>query len=276
MTVTKEDIKKSVLELGIKEGDSVIVHSSLKSLGYVEGGPDAVIDGFLEAVGKDGTLIFPTLCQNDWEQVYENWHIDVPSDVGLITNVFRKREGALRSNQATHSVAAMGKDAKYITETHGVTGKRIGIFGDTPFAADSPWEKMYKMNTKMVFLGVEALYATMRHYAEYVFVENCLEKTKNHPDYEEMKNKLSVYGKHDPNSAWPHIKSVNVYNKFKEEGNVTESRCGEATLRCIEAKPYVDFCIKAMEDVDERYLWEIGNYEETIKWLKRIKEMKGN
>ncbi|MBR2021213.1 MAG: AAC(3) family N-acetyltransferase [Clostridia bacterium] len=92
VTVTKEDIKASALKLGIKDGDSVIVHSSLKSLGYVEGGADAVIDGFLEAVGKDGTLIFPTLCSQDWKHVYENWHMDAPSDVGYITNVFRKRE----------------------------------------------------------------------------------------------------------------------------------------------------------------------------------------
>ncbi len=161
-----EDMNAMAKRLGIKNGDTVLVHSSYKSLGNVKGGADAVIDAFLDAVGEDGTLIFPTFCQNDWEHVYENWHMDAPSDVGYLTNVFRKRKDALRSNQATHSVAAIGKQAQYITQTHGETGKRIGIFGDTPFSADSPWEKMYELNTKIVFLCINLTSCTARHYAD--------------------------------------------------------------------------------------------------------------
>ena len=110
--VNREDIKKSAQALGIKKGDSVIIHSSYNSFGGVEGGAADVIEGFKDAIGEEGTLIFPTLCQNDWEHVYENWHLDAPSDVGYLTNYFRKLHGAKRSNQATHSVAAMGKDAE--------------------------------------------------------------------------------------------------------------------------------------------------------------------
>ncbi len=274
ITVTRSEIKNSAKELGIKAGDSVIIHSSLKSLGYVEGGPDAVIDGFLDAVTDEGTVIFPTLCQNDWEHVYENWHIDAPSDVGLISNVFRKRKGAMRSNQATHSVAAIGKDAKYITETHGQTGKRIGIFGDTPFSADSPWEKMYELDTKMVFLGVSMLYATMRHYAEYVFVSDSLCQIKDCKEYDEMKNQLWLYG--GPEAIWPHIENEAIYPVLKENGAVKETTCGNATIICVGAKEFTDFCIKAMEDADERYLWDLEIfYNETLDWLRKIKELKG-
>lgn len=275
VAVTRADIKESAERLGIKSGDSVIIHSSLKSLGYVEGGPDAVIDGFLDAVTHRGTLIFPTLCQRDWEHVYENWHMDAPSDVGLITNVFRKRKEALRSNQATHSVAAIGKDAQYITKTHGQSGKRIGIFGDTPFSADSPWEKMYQLNTKMVFLGVGMLYATMRHYAEYVFVENSLLRIKDCKEYDEMKNQLWLYG--GPEAVWPHIENEPICAELKRQGKVKETTCGEATLLCVEARVFTDFCIKAMEDADERYLWDLKiYYNETLEWLRKIKELKGN
>ena len=42
--IDKERIIKDLKDLGLKEGDTVIVHSSLSSLGYVEGGADTVID----------------------------------------------------------------------------------------------------------------------------------------------------------------------------------------------------------------------------------------
>ena len=181
--VTRQDIQKTVEELGIKSGDMVIVHSSFKSLGYVEGGAEAVVGGFLDVLGEEGTLVFPTLIQKDFENAYKTWHLDKESDVGYLTNYFRKREGSYRSDQATHSVAACGKLAKYLTETHGHTHKRFGDCGDTPFSDDSPWAKMYKNNTKVVLLGVPDSKVTFRHYAEYLFIEECLKSIEDHPQY---------------------------------------------------------------------------------------------
>ena len=80
--VTVKDVVKALEELGIKKGDSILTHSSFKSLGEVENGAATVVQGFLEAVGPEGTVIFPTLCQKDWEHVYENWNLDAQSDVG--------------------------------------------------------------------------------------------------------------------------------------------------------------------------------------------------
>ena len=176
--VTREDIRKAAEALGLKQGDTVLIHSSFKSLGFVEGGAEAVIGGFRDAIGERGNLVFPTLCQRDFEHAYENWHLDAPSDVGYLTNYFRKLPGAKRSDQATHSVAAQGPDAEYLTCTHGQTGKRYGVYGDTPFSTDSPWEKMYHMDAKVVFLGVNINKCTLRHYAEYCFVEQCLKRQK--------------------------------------------------------------------------------------------------
>ena len=96
-TVNKDAIIKSLQELGIQKGDMVIVHSSFKSMGYVEGGAETVISAFLDVIGAEGTLVFPTLVQKDFENAYETWHMDKPSDVGYLTEYFRKREGSLRS-----------------------------------------------------------------------------------------------------------------------------------------------------------------------------------
>ena len=142
--VTKTDIKTALSSLGIVSGDTVLAHSSMKSFGHVCGGPDTVIDVFLETVGASGTVVMPTLSQKNWETVYEDWHMDRPSDVGLLTEVFRKRPNALRSNQAPHSVAAIGPKAEELTKEHTAFGPRVGPFGDYPFSKSSPWQKMYE------------------------------------------------------------------------------------------------------------------------------------
>ena len=271
--VTRDDIKKSVEELGIKAGDTVIVHSSFKSMGYVEGGAEAVINGYLDVLGEEGTLVFPTLVQKDFSKAYETWHLDKPSDVGYLTNYFRQREGSYRSDQATHSVAACGKHAKYLTETHGHTHKRFGNMGDTPFSADSPWEKMYHMNAKIVLLGVPASKITFRHYAEYVFIEECLKSIEGHPKYEEMKNELWHYNQ--PMALWPHVYNIWAVEQMDAMGLTTVSKCGDAEFKCVPAKEFTDFVIKELRSGRTDIFWKntIWDADACHEWCERIKEM---
>ena len=124
--VTRKDVFNTLKELGVDNGDVLLFHSSLKSLGQVENGADDVIDGALDAVGKDGTLVAPTLVQKDFANAYKNWNkLTSPSDVGLITETFRKRQNALRSDQATHSVSAIGKMAEFLTNSHSTSKPRL-------------------------------------------------------------------------------------------------------------------------------------------------------
>ena len=66
--VTKEEVKKGLNRVGLKEEDVVLVHSSLSSFGYVEGGPDTIIDALLETVGKKGTVVMPTFT---WDSFHD-------------------------------------------------------------------------------------------------------------------------------------------------------------------------------------------------------------
>lgn len=271
--VNQSDIKQAVEALGIVSGDTVIVHSSFKSMGYVEGGAEAVVKGYLDVLGKEGTLVFPTLIQKDFEKAYETWHLDKDSDVGYLTNYFRKREGSYRSDQATHSVAACGKYARYLTETHGHTHKRFGNMGDTPFSADSPWEKMYLMDAKIVLLGVPYTKITFRHYAEYIFIEKCLKSIEEHPDYERMKEKLWKFGKP---GVWPHVYNIWVAEQLDKQGVITVSKCGNAEFKCIPVKLFVDFVLKKLEEGCPDVLWKNDRFWDTdayIAWYQRLLEM---
>ena len=199
--VTKEDIKNTLTQLGVKSGDLVLFHSSLKSMGHVDGGPQTVIDAFLEQVGSDGTVVVPTLLNQSFSVAYDIWDKNsTPSEVGIITEVFRTMPGALRSDNPTHSVAAYGKLAHELTKDHSSYGPRLGCYGDYAFSYGSPWQKLYEHNAKMVFIGVTTLTGTMRHLVEYVAVEKVLKK---HP---EAGATILKYNDPDPNKHWPYIR----------------------------------------------------------------------
>ena len=68
-TVNKETLVAALRQLGIQEGDLCMVHSSMKSFGHLEGGPQAVVDAFETVLGKEGTLAMPALIQKDYDKI---------------------------------------------------------------------------------------------------------------------------------------------------------------------------------------------------------------
>jgi aminoglycoside N3'-acetyltransferase len=153
--VTREDVAAALRAIGVLPGDTVMFHSSLSSIGTVVGGPDAVIDGFLDAVGPTGTVVVPTLSKWEPEQrphVWELWDIKTtPTYCGIIPETFRKRPEAVRSNHYTHSVAAIGPRAREITAHHGEWGLRQSPWGPGAFAEASPWQRFMDWNVSTLW-----------------------------------------------------------------------------------------------------------------------------
>lgn len=243
---TQNDLINSIKAIGINKGDVVIVHSSFKSLGVLENGAQTIVSALLDVLGTDGTLVFPTLCQKDWEHVYENWHLDAPSDVGYLTNYFRKLPDAKRSNQATHSVAAIGKMADYITKTHGETGRIPGPFGDTAFANDSPWEKLYELDAKILLLGVCSKYITLRHLSEHRVLDKNLQKARLTDKYEDFKNELWLYERYARRGVNPMIEPSFVPGKTIHLAKT--GKIGDAECELYSAREFVDLCQSAIEN----------------------------
>ena len=109
--LTKEYLVERLKEFAIEPDAILMVHSSLKALGPIDGGAETVIATVEETV-KDGTLVFPALLTTNWEEVIAaGWHLNRPSEVGYISEVFRNQEGSVRSMNPTHSVSARGRNA---------------------------------------------------------------------------------------------------------------------------------------------------------------------
>ena len=153
----QEQIAEALQTLGLGTGHIVFVHSSLSSIGYVEGGADAVVDAFLEVLGSTGTLGVPTFTFSHGGKpnpVFDP--IRDPSEMGLITEVARTRPGARRSHHLLHSVAALGPHAEEITAVH----------GPSAWAADGPFWKLYELDAHILMLGVPYLRCTFFHVIE--------------------------------------------------------------------------------------------------------------
>jgi aminoglycoside 3-N-acetyltransferase len=96
ISVTAEDVAAALHSVGIGAGDTVMFHSSLSSMGDVVGGPNTVIEGFLQAVGPEGTVACPSLWWTGKENVAD-FDVDTsPSYPGIITETFRQRPDSLR------------------------------------------------------------------------------------------------------------------------------------------------------------------------------------
>ena len=60
--MTKQELVEELKKIGLKEGMEIEVHSSLGSLGYVEGGAETVIEALMECVTDRGSIFMPSLC----------------------------------------------------------------------------------------------------------------------------------------------------------------------------------------------------------------------
>ena len=131
--ITKEVLRESLLNAGVRTGDRLMVHASLSKIGYIEGGAETVVDALKETVGSSGIILMPTspIARLQLDYVSENPVFDVlrtPSAMGNISEVFRTSDGVVRSYHPTEPVAAWGSKAyEYIKDHTTKTPLTIGI-----------------------------------------------------------------------------------------------------------------------------------------------------
>jgi len=156
----KEQLKTDLYKLGICKGDVLLMHSSYKSLGFVEGGAFTVFEALKETIGEEGTLILPALSFNNVtrEQSFFDREL-TPVCIGYLPEYFRTQvTGVVRSLHATHSCCAWGKYAEEIIKNH---EKDI-----TPVGKNSPFAKLPQYNGKILMLGCNRDRNTSMHGVE--------------------------------------------------------------------------------------------------------------
>ena len=178
MPATVGSLADDLSAQGVRPGMTLLVHSSLSSLGWVCGGAVSVVLALEKVLGLDGTLVVPTHTgdlsePSRWRNppVPESWwdliRREMPAfdmdltptrGMGAIAECFRKQNGTLRSDHPTVSFAARGPQARTITEATPL---------NFPTGDESPLGRIYDLDGHVLLLGVDFRCATSLHLAEY-------------------------------------------------------------------------------------------------------------
>lgn len=140
-----ENLVDAFHELGVEEGDTLLVHSSYKSFGEVDGGPQAVIRALEASLGTDGdgTLIMPTF-NFDFNKGAP-WDVrTTPSKMGVLTELVRTDPRAKRVFHPFYSFAVLGKHAEMLG----------GLRYKSAYERNSVFGKLRDLDGKIMVIGL--------------------------------------------------------------------------------------------------------------------------
>ena len=156
-SVTGDELVRDLRQLPLPAGALVMVHSSLASIGDVQGGAGTVVDALLETLGEEGTLMVPAFtfpASGRLGFVFDP--AETPSYMGAISENARRRSQARRSIHLHHSVATIGPMAEELSASGGASA----------WDGDSPMGQLFARDGWLMLLGVPYLRLTAMHLCE--------------------------------------------------------------------------------------------------------------
>ena len=246
---TKSDLIKDFQNIGIKPEGTLFVHSSMSAVGKVKGRADTVLDAFMEYM-RQGLLVLPTHTwseENNKNNIFDSQ--TEPSCVGILTNLFMKRKGVVRSLHPTHSVAAFGSDARKFTSGE---EKR-----DTPCPREGCYGKLYDRNAQILFLGCSLKNNTFIHgVEEWNNIQNRLsddykEYTIIKPDGEKIKRPMKYHQApvEDVSGNYDIIQKPLIKKKIAVQGKI-----GDAKSFLCQARPMADLVSEFLKKNPDLFL----------------------
>jgi aminoglycoside N3'-acetyltransferase len=174
--VTPAELSIDLAELGVRAGDTLMVHASLRTIGPVDGGARAVIDALDTAVGDRGTLLMVLGARDDFSWVHERPEREraallaeaepfdalvtpAQPDVGYLAEAFRTQPGTRVTDHPEGRFGARGARATELLERppwHDYYGP------------GSPLDRLRQSRGRVLRLGADHETVTLLHLAEYL------------------------------------------------------------------------------------------------------------
>jgi aminoglycoside 3-N-acetyltransferase len=209
--VTQGEIEAGLRQLGLGRGDTVIVHSSLASMGRVEGGVETLLHAFLEVLGPEGTLVVPVF-----------------GDLGVLTKAVANHPSAARSIHPLADVAAIGNYAGAICRDHWKAELAHG--------PETPYTRIAELNGWVLLLGVDQDRNTTLHTVEELlrlsYLQTTDEKTFDTPE--------GAVTKSWPLFPGPHRNFIGIDSTLRAGGKMNVGNIGTAVARLIRSRDLID------------------------------------
>lgn len=248
-SLSKSDLIAAFQIAGIEAGDTLLVHSSMSKIGFLEEGPKTVVEALMEVVGDNGNLLMPTSPNAGYQLEYIK-QLDVfdieksTSKLGAISEYFRKLPGVIRSASPTEPVSVFGPDAEWLTQGH--------LNEVTPYTKNSPFRRIMEKNGKIMYLGVTLDNAgtnlhTLEDAVDFPY-------PVYHSDEFEAKIRLidgTIHGQkikvHNPEWSAKR-KCDSLLPMFLEKGCYKEHYIGEAKALIFDAKKMFETMVQAYNE----------------------------
>ncbi|HEY6568256.1 MAG TPA: aminoglycoside 3-N-acetyltransferase [Actinomycetota bacterium] len=174
--VTRSQLEGGLRDLGVSAASVVMVHTSMRALGWIAGGPETVVRALLSVLGPEGTL----MAYAGWDQDpyhLEQWPASVRDaarrelppfdptlseanrDHGRVPERMRTWPGAVRGPHPEASMVAIGRDAAALVAPHP---------DDDPYGAGTPLERLVAIDGSVLLLGAPLDAVTLLHHAEAI------------------------------------------------------------------------------------------------------------
>ena len=254
---TVSSLTRDLGALGVREGSTMLVHSSLSAIGWVAGGPHAVVLALQKALGESGTLVMPTLSSSlsdpaEWahppvpaawfEAIRSEWPAFDPDmtptrEMGAVVECFRSQRDALRSNHPSDSFCANGPLAARIVSDHSLSS----CLGE-----GSPLARLYDLDASVLLLGVSYASNTSFHLAEY---------RANWPSKKYVAGGAPILVKGERH--WQRFEDLDLESDdfaalgadFERDTNaVITGRVGLAACRLLSQRSAVDYAVRWIEE----------------------------
>jgi aminoglycoside 3-N-acetyltransferase len=213
--MNKSEIKRGLRILGLKRGNIVLLHSSLGSMGNVEGGAETVVEAFLETLGETGTLIVPVF-----------------GNLGILTHAVKGRPDAVVSDCPKGMVAAIGADARKICADHWKA--------DTVHGKDSPFFKIAELGGCICLLGVDQDRNTTIHSVEALLRLPYLNSVSDVVQTPQgMAQKTWKY------YPGPHRDFIGLDKILRSSGKMKTGKIGNAVTRLIKSQDLIEILAEA-------------------------------
>jgi aminoglycoside 3-N-acetyltransferase len=185
-----KDLATSLASLGLLHGDTVLIHSDLSRVGPVHGisERDGILEAYYQAlrgvIGEEGTVVALS-CTESYARTGQPFTYETsPSEQGVFSEYLRCKAGSIRSMHPLFSVTALGSRS----------GEICRDASRSAFGYDSPFDRLFRMDGKILCIGVTLHYMTFVHYVEQRYgVPYSFTKEWTYPVYRDGKPDQSRY-----------------------------------------------------------------------------------